>query len=200
MAKRKTLGSTQEKIVLYLANNPGKTMSDMQKDFGIPRNSYNVIHRPTKVLEEMGYVTFSEKPSEKARPKYPVSLTEKGVLYALSKTPEIKKIKKILGNYSTIYPGFKRYLELSQELGDELFIKISPNLFYSYSMYDTAKSEDDRLQIGWSLGAIFGSEMDEEDREKFFDVIFKIYPEFLPEFNKMAEQFMKMFRKYGASI
>jgi len=200
MAKRKTLGANQEKIVLYLADNPGKTMSDMQKEFDIPKNSYNTIHRSTKVLEEMGYVSKDEETSVKARPIYPIFLTEKGVIYALSKSPNIKEKKKILIAYSSIYPGFKRYVELSQALGDKIFLKLSKYLFRSLEMFDDKKGEDEKAQIGWSLALIFSEEFSDEEREQFFKVIFKIYPEFSESYNKMSESIVKLLKKYGGEV
>jgi DNA-binding MarR family transcriptional regulator len=200
MAKRKTLGSNQEKIVLYLAEHPEKTMSDMQKEFDIPKNSYNIIHRSTKVLEEMGFISRDEETSVKARPTYPFVLTETGVLYALSKKPNIKDKKKILITYSEIYPEFKRYLALAQELGDKLFSKLSKYLFRSLELFDKKKSKDETIQLGWALAMIFSEEFSDEERDHFFDVIFKLYPEFIPNYNKMSESVIKQLKKYGGVI
>jgi predicted transcriptional regulator len=200
MAKRKTLGANQEKIVLYLADHPGKTMSDIQKEWNIPQNSTNVIQRSAKVLEEVGLISRNEDTSIKGRPMYPLLLTETGVLYALSKKQNINDKKKILFNYSEIYPEFKKYLILAQELGDKMFSKLSKYLFRSLELFDKKKSKDETIQLGWTLAMIFSEEFSDKEREHFFDVIFKIYPEFIPNYNKMSESVIKQLKKYGGKV
>ena len=199
MAKRKTLGSNQEKIVLYLAENPNKTMSDIQKEFNISKNSYNIIHRSSKVLEEMGYVSRGEGLSDKERPTYPLTLTEKGVLYALSKCLDSEKLI-ILRNYIPIHHNFEKYNELWNEIGDALFLKLSKYLFPSLQMFNGQNNKNEKVQLGLSLAWLFTEEFTEEERSRVIKAIFKIYPEFKKSYEKMTSEIIKFLNEFGGSF
>jgi len=47
---------------------------------------------------------------------------------------------------------------------------------------------------------IFSEGFSEKERDHFFDVIFKLYPEFIPNYNKMFESVIKQLKKYGGVI
>jgi DNA-binding HxlR family transcriptional regulator len=178
MAKRKTLGSTQEKIVNYLAENPGKTMSEIQQNFDIPKNSYNIIHRSANVLEEMGYIFREVASSEKERPTYPLTLTEKGVFYAVSKSTYSNKIK-ILKKYESLYPNFEKLLELNDRLGEKITTKLFNNLFSSLQLFDERNSRDEAIQLGSVLAVNVDMEFTDKERKQVMKAVFEMYPEFI---------------------
>ena len=192
MAKRKALGSNQERIVLFLAENPRKTMSEMQKEFDIPKNSYNLIHNATKALEEIGYVVKGEAVSEKKRPTFPITLTEKGVLYVLSKLSNSKK-QKVLKIYASIYPSFVKYQELSEELGDKLAPKLFNHLFSSLQISDNNRNKKEKLDIAFALAEIFSNNFSDEDRNQIVRAAFKVYPEFKEMYRSLMQNLMSEF-------
>jgi hypothetical protein len=130
-------------------------------------------------LEEMGYVVKRDDDS--------IILTEKGVLYIISKRPR-QYVLPILENYSEIYPDFKRYLQLSEELGHKLFLKIANNLFNSHELMDKKADRRKAVSIGLSLASIFSDEFSDEERGKIIKAILKVYPEFNEPFKENMKQ------------
>lgn len=188
MANRKTLGPIQEKMINYLAENPGKNRNEIRKKLGMPVNDYRTIFYATQALEKKEYLIKGEDNL--------IFLTEKGVLYALSKLPASKVIR-ILAQYTPIYPKFQRYAILSDKIGEKLFLKLRKYLFTSVQLFDQDQDKNEIIHLGVTLASVFSKEFSEEDRDLIVKSILGAYPEFRKPFEEYIGKFLDYTKNLG---
>lgn len=124
MALHRDLGSLQEKVLDYLAENPNQHKQSIQK--AIPSKQYGSILHAVNALEKAGYVESEDTLSEKNVPMKLYSCTDKGIQYALTKASE-DSVLKILDAYKKKFSVNEFFLSEYKRLGHDrffLFFKI----------------------------------------------------------------------------
>jgi hypothetical protein len=132
----KELGNLQEKILFYLAENPGKHKQAIQKGINHPRDQYSSILNAVKALSEMGYVESKKAFSSKKVQIKLYSNTDVGLIYVLGKNPNAD-IKKILTEYQVKNPMYKSFLGVCNELGEQEIARLFKGLVVLLPMIQT---------------------------------------------------------------
>ena len=89
----KELGCLQEKVLFYLAQNPGKHKQAIQQGIQHPSDQYGSIYNAVDTLEKLGFIESTEGISQKKVKIRIYSCTDSGVFYALThSTPNIVKV------------------------------------------------------------------------------------------------------------
>ena len=94
----KELGSLQEKIVFFLAENPQNHKLAIQKGIEHPAEQYGSVKKAVDMLEELGYLVSKKVLSQKSVEIKEYDCTELGVFYALARKPNAN-VPKILDVY-----------------------------------------------------------------------------------------------------
>jgi DNA-binding PadR family transcriptional regulator len=103
MTQTKNLGSLQEKVLFFLAENPDNHTQNIQKGIRHPSEQYGSVLKAVKSLERLGYVESQKGTSKKKVPIQIYSCTENGVLYALTRNPDAD-FEKIFNAYREKHP------------------------------------------------------------------------------------------------
>ena len=127
----KTLGTLQEKILFFLAENPDNHKQAIQKGINHPTDQYGSISKAVDALKKMGFIESKKATSKKKQEIDSYSCTELGLLYTLAKnrSPDVPKIlnacqtkgetwKSLKGLYNDWGPD--EFLMLFQQIGDIL--------------------------------------------------------------------------------
>jgi DNA-binding PadR family transcriptional regulator len=85
MAQTKNLGSLQEKVLFFLAENPDNHTQGIQKGIEHKSEQYGSVLKAVKTLQRLGYIESQKGTSKKKVTINLYSCTEKGVLYALTR-------------------------------------------------------------------------------------------------------------------
>jgi len=112
------LGEKQLQVFKYLAFNPDKSISEIQKALGDKHS--NLISKPVYSLKDSGFLIESSIYEKKGNIISRYELNEGGVIYALfTFTPEERGV--IIKNYGDKYPDYKYhyrvFLDLDEVLG-----------------------------------------------------------------------------------
>jgi DNA-binding PadR family transcriptional regulator len=120
MAQTKNLGSLQEKVLFFLAENPDNHTQNIQKGIGHPSDQYGSVLKAVRSLERLGYVESQEGTSKKKVSIRIYSCTENGVLYALTRNPDAH-LEKILNAYKKKHPNLHFLRSTYDVYGPETF-------------------------------------------------------------------------------
>ncbi len=103
MAELKNLGTLQEKVLFFLAENPDNHTQGIQKGIEHKSEQYGSVLKAVKTLQQLGYVESQKGTSKKKVSINLYSGTEKGVLYALTRNPDAN-FEKIFNAYKEKHP------------------------------------------------------------------------------------------------
>lgn len=124
----KELGTLQEKVLYYLAENPDKCKQAIQKGIDHPADQYASILNAVNALKKLEYVKFNVKPSQKKVPIEFYSLTDLGVFYTLVMTPNPNYLKILTAyeNQNEAWHGLRLFcLDAGQEMFADVFKGVS---------------------------------------------------------------------------
>ena len=127
------LGSLQREILKYLTKKPESHKQQIQ--IGIEHNPYQYasVKNATDSLEEQEYIKSKKALSEKNLEIKLYSCTEKGLLYILTRNPEI--IMEIAEIYKENHPEFTFFQSQCEILGRDLFVKFFKLVGQSVILY-----------------------------------------------------------------
>jgi DNA-binding PadR family transcriptional regulator len=127
----KKLGTLQEKILFFLAENPDNHKQAIQKGINHQPDQYSSILHAVNALKKMGLIESKKATSQKQQEIDVYSCTEIGLLYTLAenRSPDIPKFlnacqakgeiwKSLKGLYQDI--GEKQFLILFRQMADIL--------------------------------------------------------------------------------
>jgi hypothetical protein len=123
----KELGTLQEKVVFFLAENPENHKQAIQKGIGHPPDQYASVQKAVANLEKSGYIQSKEVLSQKKVTIKSYSCTELGVFYALSRNPN-PNITRIFDSYETKVDLCKQLRPLYEVWGQEQFFILLKNV------------------------------------------------------------------------
>ena len=89
----KELGSLQEKVLFFLAENPENHKQGIQQGINHPAEQYGSVSKAVDALEKFGFVAAIEGVSQKNLKIKIYSCTESGVFYALTRNPSAKPVE-----------------------------------------------------------------------------------------------------------
>jgi DNA-binding PadR family transcriptional regulator len=112
------LGSLQEKVLFFLAENPRNHKQAIQKGIEYPDDQYGSVSNAVDALEKLKFITYKKGMSEKKVEIKFYSCTEEGVTYSLANNSDAD-LKKILTLYKE-YP-FIGLLKTNYETDRDLF-------------------------------------------------------------------------------
>jgi DNA-binding PadR family transcriptional regulator len=118
----KELGSLQEKVLFFVAENPEKHKQGIQQDINHPADQYGSVKNAVDKLEELGYIESTTALSKK---KVEIKLfwcTESGIFYALTRNPSAD-IPKILEANKSKIPFCKAFYQLYTVWGKDNFVR-----------------------------------------------------------------------------
>ena len=96
----KKLGSLQEKVLFFLAENPENHKQGIQQGINHPAEQYGSVSKAVDALEKFGFIAAIEGVSQKNLKIKIYSCTESGVFYALTRNSSAKPVE-ILEAYKT---------------------------------------------------------------------------------------------------
>jgi DNA-binding PadR family transcriptional regulator len=104
----KELGSLQEKVLFFLAENPDNHKQTIQQGIQYPAEQYCSVKKAVDKLEKLGYIESKEATSQKKVQIKTYSCTELGVFYAL--------IKNSSANIPEVLSAYKNRVEFCKSL------------------------------------------------------------------------------------
>ena len=116
----KELGSLQEKVVFFLAENPENHKQTIQKGIKHPAEQYGSVKKAVDKLEELGYIKSKKAMSQKKVEIKNYECTELGVFYAFARNPNAN-IPKILDGYESRVEFCKSFRALYNVWGHDNF-------------------------------------------------------------------------------
>ena len=116
----KELGSLQEKVVFFLAENPENHKQAILKGIEHPAEQYGSVKKAVDKLEELGYIKSKKALSKKNLKIKIYKCTELGVFYALARNSSAN-ILKILEGYKSEVKFCKPFSALYNVWGHEFF-------------------------------------------------------------------------------
>jgi DNA-binding PadR family transcriptional regulator len=116
----KELGSLQEKVLFFLAENPQNHKQAIQQGIKHPAEQYGSILKAVDALEKLGFAESKKTPSQKKVQIKIYSCTDSGVFYALAKNP-CSNIPKILDAYKLKFEFCKSFRQLYDVWGHDYF-------------------------------------------------------------------------------
>jgi DNA-binding PadR family transcriptional regulator len=115
----KELGSLQEKVLFYLAQNPDNHKQAIQQGIQHPSDQYGSISKAVDMLERIGFVESKEGISQKKVKIKIYSCTESGVFYTLTHSSD--NILEVLDAYKSTVEFCKSFRKLYDVWGKEHF-------------------------------------------------------------------------------
>jgi len=173
MALHRELGSLQEKVLLYLAENPNQHKQSIQK--ALPSKQYGAILHAVNSLEKSGYIESVETRSEKNVKMKLYSLSEKGIRYALSKASE-DSILKILDVYKQKFSINEFFLSEYKRLGHELFFKQFKFMMKSLPLLEN-KNKDEAIQQMLFLAIKIHENLSLQEKKQRLKELIDFFPE-----------------------
>jgi len=114
----KELGSLQQKILFYLAENPEKHKQAIQQEINHPSDQYGSISKAVDSLEKSGFVNSKRGKSQKKVDIKIFRCTDQGVLYSLARNP-MCNIPRVLDSYKNQVEFCKQFQALYTVWGHE---------------------------------------------------------------------------------
>jgi DNA-binding PadR family transcriptional regulator len=122
MAQTKNLGTLQEKVLYFLAENPHNHKQAIQKGIEHPDDQYGSVLKAVEALKDSGCIKWKKgKSMKKVSIKF-YDCTEEGAFYALARNPRAN-VLKILDAYKDQYDSYKALRNLYDAYGHDLFVK-----------------------------------------------------------------------------
>ena len=125
----KELGSLQEKVLFYLAENPENHKQGILQGIAHPAEQYGSIVKAVDALEKFGYIKSKEATSQKNVKIKIYYCTESGVFYALTKN-QSADVLKILDAYKSTVQFCSSFRQLYSAWGQEHFIMFLRDIGY----------------------------------------------------------------------
>ena len=123
----KDLGSVQQKVLFFLAENPDEHKQAIQQGLKYPSKQYSSVLKAVSALEKLGYVeSRNETPDKNVKIKV-YHCTEAGVLYVLCKNPYADFVR-FLDAYKNLNPVFNSFRNLYDVWGHDAFVKFFKNV------------------------------------------------------------------------
>lgn len=94
----KELGSLQEKVLFFLAENPENHKQGIQQGINHPPDQYGSVSKAVDALATLGFITAKNVLSQKKVKIKAYSCTDTGVLYALTRNPLADVVKLLEAN------------------------------------------------------------------------------------------------------
>jgi DNA-binding PadR family transcriptional regulator len=126
----KELGSLQEKVLFYLAENPDNHKQGIQQGIAHPTDQYGSISKAVDALEKFGYIESKEGISQKKVPIKLYHCTESGVFCALTKN-QSANVLRILDSYKLRVKFCDSFRQLYDAWGHEHFIMYLRDIGYA---------------------------------------------------------------------
>jgi DNA-binding PadR family transcriptional regulator len=126
----KELGSLQEKVLFYLAENPDNHKQGIQQGIAHPTDQYGSISKAVDALEKFGYIESKEAISQKKVKIKIYGCTESGVFYALTKN-QFANVLKILDSYKSKVKFCESFRQLYDTWGHEHFVMYLRDVGYA---------------------------------------------------------------------
>jgi DNA-binding PadR family transcriptional regulator len=117
----KELGSLQEKILFFLAENPENHKQGIQQGINHPADQYGSVSKAVDMLETYGFVVPKDAVSQKNVRIKTYSCTESGIFYALTRNPSAKPVE-IFEAYKSEVDWCKSLKQLYDVWGHEHFM------------------------------------------------------------------------------
>jgi DNA-binding PadR family transcriptional regulator len=117
----KELGSLQEKILFFLAENPENHKQGIQQGINHPADQYGSVSKAVDALETYGFIVPKDAVSQKNVRIKTYSCTESGIFYALTRNPSAKPVK-IFEAYKSEVIWCKSLRQLYDVWGHEHFM------------------------------------------------------------------------------
>jgi DNA-binding PadR family transcriptional regulator len=123
----KELGSLQEKVVFFLAENPENHKQAIQKGIEHPNDQYGSVLKAVDAVEKLGYIEFQKTQSQKNVEIKVYKCTELGIFYALARNRSAN-IVKIFDSYETQVEFCRPFRTLYDVWGHDHFALFLRNL------------------------------------------------------------------------
>jgi DNA-binding PadR family transcriptional regulator len=117
----KKLGSLQEKVLFFLAENPENHKQGIQQGINHPADQYGSVLKAVDALEKFGFIAAIEGVSQKNLKIKIYSCTESGVFYALTRNASAKPVE-ILEAYKNKVSWCKSLRQLYDVWGHDHFM------------------------------------------------------------------------------
>lgn len=189
----KELGSLQEKVLFYLAENPNKNAQEIQNGIEYPSEQYGNVNKAVKALEKLKFAKSKEGKSQKGVDIKLYSCTENGIFYTLARNPK-SDIKKIVGNYKQDYQFFTPFLDLYSVWGKERITKFFEN---SFEFVLIMKKEGQEKALSFLLMKILdeAQDLDQKTRKRIAREILKRFPktrQIMREMKKTLDEILEV--------
>jgi len=117
----KELGSLQEKVLFFLAQNPENHKQGIQQGINHPALQYGSVSNAVDALQTLGFIMPKDAVSKKNVKIKTYSCTESGVFYALARNPSANSVK-ILEAYKSKVSWCKSLRQLYDVWGHDHFM------------------------------------------------------------------------------
>ena len=168
------LGSRQEKVLFFIAENPNLDGQAIWQGLGYPIDQTGNVYTTTKKLEKLEYIKSKGGISEKKVKIKLYSCTEKGILYTLTNNPEID-VPKVLANCKDEYKLCNAFRAMYEILGHDLFMTQAKNI---RDMLPMAQNEGIEKATPFLFMKIFfdAKNLDSKKRNKIAKKLMKDFP------------------------
>lgn len=181
----KELGSLQETVLFFLAENPNMHKQAIQKGIGYPPSQYGNVLKTVNTLEKQKFIKSKKGTSQKKVPIKIYSCTENGVFYALAKNPE-GEIKRIVDNHKKDYPIFTPFLDLYSVWGRERTRRFFEHSF-EFILIMKKEGQEKALSFLLMKMHIEGQDLDSKTRKKIAKDTLKLFPKTRKTMTEMRE-------------
>jgi DNA-binding PadR family transcriptional regulator len=123
----KELGSLQEKVLFFLAENPEKHKQAIQQGIQHPSEQYGSVLKAVDTLEKLEFIKSKEIKSQKNVQIKIYNCTELGVFYALTRNSDANFLK-ILDAYKSQIEFCQQFQELYKAWGHDHFASFLKNM------------------------------------------------------------------------
>ena len=181
----KELGSLQEKVVFFLAENPENHKQAIQKGIEHPAEQYGSVKKAVDKLEELGFIKSKKTLSQKKVEIKNYECTELGIFYALARN-SCANILKILDGYESRVEFCKSFRALFNVWGHDHFARFLRDLSEFLPM---VRKNGVELAVPYLLMKITRQmqSLDRKTRKKNVRAVLKQYPH--------TKQMLKEWRK-----
>jgi hypothetical protein len=174
MTQRNSLGTRQEKVLFYIAENPNLDGQAIWQGIKYPSDQTGNIYPTAKKLEKLEYIKSKEGISEKKVKIKLYSCTEKGILYTITYNPVVD-VPKVLDNCKGEYNLCNLFRRMYEVLGHDLFMKQAKNI---RDILPMAQSEGLEKAAPFLFMKIFleAKNLDSKKRKKIAKEILEEFP------------------------
>jgi DNA-binding PadR family transcriptional regulator len=171
----KKLGSLQEKILFFLAENPENHKQGIQRGINHPADQYGSVSRAVDTLETFGFIEAKDAMSQKNVGIKTYSCTESGVFYALARNPSAKPVK-IFEAYKSKVNWCKSLRQLYDVWGHDHFMAYFRDVGDVLPIIQK-KGFDEALPLLFFKAVKLTHSIDKKTRNKNVKEAMKLFPE-----------------------